>query len=50
MTSLLLDLSNTLGGFLLAIGLLVLIAKVGNDLSRFSDRMGRSGGSSASSP
>jgi hypothetical protein len=40
MISLLLDLSNILGGFLLAIGLLVLIPKVGDDLSRFSDRMG----------
>jgi len=40
MIDLLLDLSNILGGFLLAIGLLALIRDVGAGLARAADRLG----------
>lgn len=39
MLSLILDLCNILGGFLLAIGLLVLIPRVGDNLERFAGRL-----------
>ncbi len=39
MLALLLDLSNILGGFLLAIGLLALIPNAGDNLARFADRL-----------
>lgn len=39
MLSLILDLCNILGGFLLAIGLLALIPRVGDDLDRFAGRL-----------
>ncbi|WP_426012686.1 hypothetical protein [Caulobacter sp. DWR2-3-1b2] len=39
MIALLLDLSNILGGFMLAIGLLALIPKAGDDFGRFADRL-----------
>ena len=39
MIALLLDLSNILGGFLLAIGLLALIPRTGDDLDRFAARL-----------
>jgi hypothetical protein len=38
--ALLLDLSNILGGFLLAIALLRRLPRVGDDLARFADRVG----------
>jgi hypothetical protein len=38
--ALLLDLANIVGGFLLAIGLLRALPRVGNDLGRFADRVG----------
>ena len=41
MLALILDLCNILGGFLLAIGLLALIPKAGDDLGRFADRVAR---------
>ena len=41
MLSLLLDLSNILGGFLLAIGLLALIPNAGDNLVRFAERLAR---------
>ena len=40
MISLLLDLANILGGFLLAIGLLELIPRVGPSLAKGADRLG----------
>ena len=40
MIDLLLDLSNILGGFLLAIGLLALIPNVGQGLARGADKLG----------
>ena len=40
MLSLLLDLSNIFGGFLLAIGLLALIPNAGDNLARFAERLG----------
>lgn len=40
MLSLLLDLGNILGGFLLAIGLLALIPDAGDNLARFAERVG----------
>jgi len=40
MLALLLDLSNILGGFLLAIGLLALIPNAGDNLARFAERLG----------
>ncbi|MEI9965564.1 MAG: hypothetical protein WDM92_13750 [Caulobacteraceae bacterium] len=40
MIDLLLDLSNIVGGFLLAIGLLALIPSVGEPLARGADRLG----------
>lgn len=40
MLSLILDLSNILGGFLLAIGLLALIPNAGDNLARFAERLG----------
>ena len=40
MIDLLLDLSNILGGFLLAIGLLALIPNVGESLARGADKLG----------
>lgn len=39
MLSLILDLCNILGGFLLAIGLLALVPRVGDDLDRFAGRL-----------
>ena len=39
MLALVLDLSNILGGFLLAIGLLALIPNAGDNLVRFADRL-----------
>ncbi|WP_233245307.1 MULTISPECIES: hypothetical protein [unclassified Caulobacter] len=39
MLELLLDLCNLLGGFLLAIGLLALLPRAGDDLARFADRL-----------
>ena len=39
MLALILDLSNILGGFLLAIGLLALIPRAGDDLGRFAERL-----------
>lgn len=39
MLELILDLCNILGGFLLAIGLLALIPKAGEDLDRFAGRL-----------
>ncbi len=39
MLELILDLCNILGGFLLAIGLLALIPKAGDDLDRFAGRL-----------
>lgn len=39
MLALLLDLSNILGGFLLAIGLLALIPNAGDTLARFAERL-----------
>jgi hypothetical protein len=39
MLDLILDLCNLLGGFLLAIGLLALIPKAGDDLARFAERL-----------
>ena len=39
MIALLLDLSNILGGFMLAIDLLALIPKAGDDFGRFADRL-----------
>ncbi len=39
MLSLILDLCNILGGFLLAIGLLLLIPRIGDDLERFAGRL-----------
>lgn len=41
MIALLLDLANIFGGFLLAIGLLVKIPNVGDDLSRFAAKLAR---------
>lgn len=41
MLSLILDLCNILGGFLLAIGLLVLAPRIGDDFERFAARMAR---------
>jgi hypothetical protein len=41
--SLLLDFANILGGFLLAIALLRRLPRVGDDLSRFADRLGAFG-------
>ncbi|KQY30160.1 hypothetical protein ASD21_13745 [Caulobacter sp. Root1455] len=41
MLALILDLSNILGGFLLAIGLLALIPRAGDDLARFAERLSR---------
>ncbi|MDR7276108.1 hypothetical protein [Catenuloplanes atrovinosus] len=41
--SLLLDLANILGGFLLAIALLRRLPRVGDDLARFADRLGAFG-------
>ena len=40
MLALILDLSNILGGFLLAIGLLALIPNAGDNLARFAERLG----------
>jgi hypothetical protein len=40
MLALILDLSNILGGFLLAIGLLALIPNAGDNLVRFAERLG----------
>jgi len=40
MLALILDLCNILGGFLLAIGLLALIPKAGDNLGRFAERLG----------
>jgi len=40
MLELLLDLSNLVGGFLLAVGLLALIPRVGDDLGRLAARLG----------
>jgi hypothetical protein len=39
MLALILDLCNILGGFLLAIGLLALIPRAGDDLGRFAERL-----------
>ncbi|ADG11922.1 hypothetical protein B7G68_17885 [Caulobacter segnis] len=39
MLSLILDLCNILGGFLLAIGLLVLAPRIGDDFERFAGRL-----------
>jgi hypothetical protein len=39
MLALILDLCNILGGFLLAIGLLTLIPRAGDDLGRFAERL-----------
>lgn len=39
MLALILDLSNLLGGFLLAIGLLALIPSAGDNLARFAERL-----------
>ncbi|MDR6624072.1 hypothetical protein [Caulobacter segnis] len=41
MLSLILDLCNILGGFLLAIGLLVLAPRIGDDFERFAARLAR---------
>lgn len=41
MLALILDLSNILGGFLLAIGLLALIPNAGDNLVRFAERLAR---------
>ena len=41
--SLLLDLANILGGFLLAIALLRRLPRIGDDLGRFADRVGAFG-------
>ena len=41
MLSLILDLCNILGGFLLAVGLLVLAPRIGDDFERFAARLAR---------